>query len=80
MEIAIENGRVPCNFTSDGDYKYAVKFHPARMGPHSIQVKFNGIEVTGNKTPFFTHNILINFLNKIFQTAHFCVRLSMYPK
>jgi hypothetical protein len=50
LEISVENGKIPCTFTSQGNLKFVPTFTPREAGQHNVTIKFNGIEVAGNTT------------------------------
>ncbi len=58
LEIAVDNGRIPCNFTSQGNLKFIPSFTPQNAGKHEISIKFNNHEVPDS--PFVCHVIDIN--------------------
>lgn len=51
MEIAVENGRIPCTFSNQGNLRFIPCFTPREPGKHEISVKFNNHDVPGS--PFF---------------------------
>lgn len=58
LEIAVENGRIPCNFSNQGNLRFVPSFTPRETGKHEITVKFNSIEVPGS--PFVCNVIDVN--------------------
>ncbi|CAF0909290.1 unnamed protein product [Brachionus calyciflorus] len=51
LEIAVENGRIPCTFSNQGNLRFIPCFTPREPGKHEISVKFNNQDVPGS--PFF---------------------------
>lgn len=58
LEIAIENGRIPCNFTNQGNLRFIPAFTPRESGRHEITIKFNSYEVPGS--PFICNVVDVN--------------------
>jgi len=58
LEIAIENGRIPCTFQNQGNLRFIPSFTPFESGRHEITVKFNGYEVPGS--PFYCQVVDVN--------------------
>jgi filamin len=58
LEIAVENGKIPCNFTNQGNLKFIPAFTPREPGKHNISIKFNGFEVPGS--PFTCQVVDLN--------------------
>lgn len=58
LEIAVDNGRIPCNFTSSGNLKFIPSFTPRDAGKHEVSVKFNNFEVPDS--PFICNVIDLN--------------------
>lgn len=63
LEIAIENGRIPCNFTNQGNLRFVPAFTPREPGKHEITIKFNSYEVPGS--PFVCNVVDMNKLTLI---------------
>jgi hypothetical protein len=55
LEIAVENGQIPCNFSSQGNLRFLPSFTAREAGGHEVTVKFNGYEVPGS--PFICNII-----------------------
>ena len=55
LEIAVDNGRIPCNFTSQGNLKFIPSFTPRDAGKHQVSIKFNNHEVP--ESPFICNVI-----------------------
>ncbi|CAF1339255.1 unnamed protein product [Didymodactylos carnosus] len=51
LEISIQDGKVPCDATPRGNFRFDASFLPREYGRHSIDVRFNSIPVPGS--PFF---------------------------
>lgn len=60
LEIAIENGRIPCTFSNQGNLRFIPAFTPAEAGKHEVTVKFNSYEVPGS--PFYCNVVDVNRL------------------
>jgi filamin len=58
LEIAIENGRIPCTFSNQGNLCFIPSFTPFEAGRHEVTVKFNSYEVPGS--PFYCHVVDVN--------------------
>ena len=58
LEIAIENGRIPCTFSNQGNLRFIPAFTPREAGKHEVTVKFNSHEVPGS--PFVCHVVDVN--------------------
>jgi filamin len=58
LEIAIENGRIPCTFQNQGNLRFIPSFTPFESGRHEITIKFNGYEVPGS--PFYCQVVDVN--------------------
>ncbi len=63
MEIAIENGRIPCTFSNQGNLRFIPAFTPREPGKHEVTIKFNSYEVPGS--PFICNVIDLNKLTLI---------------
>ena len=48
LEIAVENGRIPCNFSNQGNLRFIPSFTPQESGKHEITVRFNSYEAPGS--------------------------------
>ena len=55
LEIAVENGRIPCNFSNQGNLRFIPSFTPREPGKHEVTVRFNSYEVPGSP---FTCNVV----------------------
>ena len=55
LEIAVENGRIPCNFSNQGNLRFIPSFTPREPGKHEVNVRFNSYEVPGSP---FTCNVV----------------------
>lgn len=51
LEIAVENGRIPCNFSNQGNLRFVPSFTPRESGKHEVTIKFNQHDVPGS--PFY---------------------------
>jgi hypothetical protein len=49
LEIIIQEGRIPCHATSHGAFQFDAAFLPCEPGRYTIEVKFNGLSIPGNK-------------------------------
>ena len=58
LEIAVENGRIPCNFTNQGNLRFIPSFTPRESGKHEVTVRFNSHEVPGS--PFVCDVVDVN--------------------
>ena len=58
LEIAVDNGKIPCNFTSSGNLKFIPSFTPRDAGKHEVSIKFNNHEVP--ESPFVCNVVDIN--------------------
>ena len=58
LEIAVENGRIPCNFSNQGNLRFIPSFTPRDSGKHEITVRFNSYEVPGS--PFICDVVDVN--------------------
>jgi filamin len=48
LEIAVENGKIPCNFSNQGNLRFIPSFTPRDTGKHEITVRFNSFEALGS--------------------------------
>ena len=58
LEIAVENGRIPCNFSNQGNLRFIPSFTPREPGKHEVTVRFNSYEVPGS--PFSCDVVDVN--------------------
>lgn len=58
LEIAVENGRIPCNFSNQGNLRFVPSFTPREPGKHEITIKFNNHDVPGS--PFTCQVVDLN--------------------
>jgi filamin len=58
LEIAVDNGKIPCNFSSQGNLKFIPSFTPQESGKHEITVRFNSYEAPGS--PFICEIFDVN--------------------
>lgn len=58
LEIAVENGRIPCTFLNQGNLRFVPSFTPREAGKHEVTIKFNSYEVPGS--PFICNVVDIN--------------------
>jgi hypothetical protein len=84
----VDNGRIPCNFTSSGNLKFVPSFTPRESGKHEVSIKFNNNEVPDS--PFVCNVIDLNrvqliniidvnsstFLFPIYKTNYIDINLS----
>jgi filamin len=49
LEIVIQDGRIPCHATSHSSFQFDATFLPNEAGCYTIDIKFNGLPVPGNK-------------------------------
>ncbi len=68
LEIAVDNGKIPCNFTSQGNLKFIPSFTPRDSGKHEISIKFNNLEVP--ESPFYCHVVDINRITLVSRESH----------
>lgn len=47
LEIIIEDGLIPCDAVARGSFLFDVSFQPTQVGPHTIDIKFNGLSIPG---------------------------------
>lgn len=40
LEIAVENGRIPCNFSNQGNLRFVPSFTPREAGKHEVSNLF----------------------------------------
>ncbi len=68
LEIAVDNGKIPCNFTSQGNLKFTPSFTPRDAGKHEVSIKFNNHEV--HESPFYCHVVDINRITVLSREHH----------
>ena len=49
LEIIIQDGRIPCDAIPRSPFRFDARFLPTETGPHTIDIKFNGLPVPGNE-------------------------------
>lgn len=73
LEIAVENGRIPCNFSNQGNLRFIPCFTPREPGKHEVSVRFNNHDVPGS--PFICNVIDLNRIT----LANFNQNTASYP-
>jgi filamin len=60
LEIVVQDGRIPCDAIPHGSFHFDAAFLPNEPGPHTIDIKFNGLPIPGS--PFLCY---INDLSRV---------------